>query len=194
MVGVNTVIADDPMLTARDVPAEMPQRKLIRAVLDSRLSIPMSSKLVRTARQVRTFAYFDGRLADAERGRARALRDAGVEPVIADQFSYGLNLEQILISLAGFADATHVLVEPGPTLAHGFFKRVNLVDRVWVFHSPTKVDDATAPAGPNVPGDYLKSGEIDLAGDRLVEYLNPASPVYFAGEPSADLVLAGVAG
>jgi diaminohydroxyphosphoribosylaminopyrimidine deaminase/5-amino-6-(5-phosphoribosylamino)uracil reductase len=189
MVGVNTVISDDPMLTARDLPSDAPQRKLIRVVLDSRLSIPMSSKLVRTARQVRTFVYFDARLADAERGRVRTLHDAGVEPVIADRFSYGLNLEQILVSLGGFADATHVLVEAGPTLAQGFFDRVNLVDRVWVIHSPTKADDATAPAGPNVPGDYLKTAEIDIDGDRLVEYLNPASPVYFAAEPSADIVL-----
>jgi len=190
MVGVNTVITDDPMLTARDVSGPTAPRKLIRVVLDSRLSIPMSSKLVRTARQVRTFAYFDARLADAERDRARALRDAGVEPVFADRSSAGLNLEQILVSLGGF-DVTHVLVECGPTLARGFFARQNLVDRVWVIHSPTKVDDATAPAGADVPGEFVKTGEIDIAGDCLIEYLNAASPVYFAPEPSADFVLAG---
>jgi diaminohydroxyphosphoribosylaminopyrimidine deaminase/5-amino-6-(5-phosphoribosylamino)uracil reductase len=190
MVGVNTVFSDDPMLTARDVPATATgPRKLLRVVLDSALQMPLSSKLVRTARQVRTFAYFDARLADAERSRIRALRDAGVEPVIADRSSSGLNLEQILVSLGGF-DATHVLVECGPTLARGFFARQNLVDRVWVIHSPMKVSDATAPAGVGVPGEFVKTGELDLAGDRLSEYLNPASPVYFAPEPSADLTLA----
>ena len=188
MVGVNTAITDDPMLTARDVPAAAAPRKLIRVVLDSRLGIPMPSKLVRTGRQVRTFAYFDARLAEAERDRVRALRDAGVEPVIADRSSNGLNLEQILVSLGGF-DVTHVLVECGPTLARGFFARQNLADRVWVIHSPMKVDDPTAPAGADVPGDFVKTGEADLEGDRLSEFLNPNSPVFFAAEPSADFRL-----
>src|SRR5438552_3536912 len=188
MVGVNTVITDDPMLTPRYVDAP-PTRKLLRVVLDSRLRIPMSSKLVRTARQTRTFAYFDARLADAEREHIRALRGAGVEPFIADRTSTGLHLEQVLVSLSAF-DVTHVLVEAGPTLAKGFFARQNLVDRVWLVHSPLKVDDATAPAGVGLPGSYVKTGELNLAGDRLIEYLNPASPVYFAPEPSADFVLA----
>jgi diaminohydroxyphosphoribosylaminopyrimidine deaminase/5-amino-6-(5-phosphoribosylamino)uracil reductase len=187
LVGVNTVIVDDPMLTPRDVPPT--GRKLFRVVLDSRLRLPMTSKLVRTARQTRTFAYFDARLADAERDRARALRDAGVEPFFADRRSEGLNLEQILISLGGF-DVTHVLVEPGPTLARSFLARTDLVDRAWVIHSATKINDATAPAGVDVPGTFIRSGELDVEGDRLCEYLNPASPVFFAAEPSADFVLA----
>jgi diaminohydroxyphosphoribosylaminopyrimidine deaminase/5-amino-6-(5-phosphoribosylamino)uracil reductase len=187
MVGVTTVAIDDPMLTPRDVPPT--GRKLIRVVLDSHLRIPLSSKLVRTARQTRTFVYFDARLADAERDRVRALRDAGVEPVFADRQSSGLNLEQVLVSLGGF-DVTHVLVEPGPTLAENFFLRQNLVDRVWVIHSPMKVTDPTAPAGVGLPSHFIKTGELDLAGDRLIEYLNPLSPVYFAPEPSADFVLA----
>ena len=120
------------------------------------------------------------------------MRGAGVEPFIADRRSDGLNLEQVLASLSAF-DVTHVLVEPGPTLAKGFFARQNLVDRVWLIHSPLKVDDASAPAGVGLPANYARTGEIDLGGDRLIEYLNPASPVYFAPEPSADLTLAEAA-
>ena len=187
LVGVNTVIADDSMLTPRDVPPT--GRKLLRVVLDSRLRIPMTSKLVRTARQTRTLAYFDARLADAERDRVRGLRDAGVEPFFADRSSSGLNLEQILVSLGGF-DVTHVLVEPGPTLAHGFLNRMDLVDRVWIIHSPVEANDATAPAGVDLPASFVKTGELNIEGDRLVEYLNPVSPVYFAPQPSADFVLA----
>jgi diaminohydroxyphosphoribosylaminopyrimidine deaminase/5-amino-6-(5-phosphoribosylamino)uracil reductase len=189
MVGVNTVIADDPMLTSRDVPPAAPHRKLIRVVLDSYLNIPMASKLVRTASQTRVWVYFDGRMADAERERIRALREAGVEPFFADRQSHGLNLDQILVSLGGF-DATQVLVEPGPTLARDFFDRQILVDRVWLIRSPNKIGAPTAPAGVPIPGNYQKTGEIDLEGDRLTEYLNPASPVFFAAEPSADFVLA----
>jgi riboflavin biosynthesis pyrimidine reductase len=85
-------------------------------------------------------------------------------------------------------DYTHLLVEPGPTLATAFFES-GLVDRVWVFRSPTRVGDDTAPTARDVPGDFVRTGEIDLAGDILTEYLNPRSPVFFAAEPSADLVL-----
>jgi diaminohydroxyphosphoribosylaminopyrimidine deaminase/5-amino-6-(5-phosphoribosylamino)uracil reductase len=189
MVGVNTVITDDPMLTPRDVPPAAPHRKLIRAVLDSNLNIPMSSKLVRTARQTRVSVYFDARMADAERERIRVLREAGVEPFFADRQSHGLNLDQIMIALGGF-EATHVLVEPGPTLARDFFDRQILVDRVWLIRSPNRIDDYTAPAGVGIPANYKKTGEIDIEGDRLCEYLNPSSPVFFAPEPSADFVLA----
>lgn len=186
MVGVETVITDDPMLTARDVPAP---RKLFRVVLDSRLRTPLSSKLVRTARQTRTFVYFDKRLAEAERDRVRLLHDAGVDTFIADRTSHGLNLEQILISLGGF-DATHVLVEPGPTLARSFLERQNIVDRVWIIHSPASIGSKTAPAGVDLPATFVKTAELVLDGDRVSEYLNPHSPVFFAPDPSADIVLA----
>src|SRR2546423_8567983 len=46
MVGINTVLADDPMLIARDVRSARP---LIRVVLDSQLRIPMDSRLVHSA-------------------------------------------------------------------------------------------------------------------------------------------------
>ena len=83
-----------------------------------------------------------------------------------------------------------MLVEPGPTLARDFFDRQILVDRVWLIRSPNRIDAADAPVGVGIPSNYKKTGEIDLEGDRLTEYLNPASPVFFAAEPSADFVLA----
>ena len=185
MVGINTVLADDPVLTARDVPDSRP---IIRIVLDSQLRIPMESKLVRTAQQHRVIVEFDRRLAEAEREKLRLLQQAGVQPFHVERRFDGLNLEQVLTPLAHFG-VSHVLVECGPTLARGFFADAGLVDRVWIIHSPTRVDEGTAPAGAPVPADYVKTGEIDLAGDRLTEFLNPRSPVFFAEEKSADYVL-----
>jgi hypothetical protein len=79
----------------------------------------------------------------------------------------------------------HVLVEAGPTLARSFMEQ-GLADRVWVIHSPTRMDDGTAPTAAQV--DYPVAAEADLDGDRVVEYLNPDSPVFFAAVPSADFV------
>ena len=91
--------------------------------------------------------------------------------------------------LSDLGALTHVLVEPGPTLARSFFES-GLVDRVWVFRSPKPVGAQDAPSAVAVPSDYVKTGELEIDGDRLTEYLNPKSEVYFAPEPSADFVLA----
>ena len=95
----------------------------------------------------------------------------------------GVALDDVLFDLDNWG--AHVLVEAGPPLARSFFEQ-GLADRVWVLHSPTRIDDDTAPAAPHV--EYPVSAEADLDGDRLVEHLNPSSPVYFAPVPSADFV------
>ncbi|MEO6434860.1 MAG: bifunctional diaminohydroxyphosphoribosylaminopyrimidine deaminase/5-amino-6-(5-phosphoribosylamino)uracil reductase RibD, partial [Tepidisphaeraceae bacterium] len=110
VVGSNTVITDDPLLTARGVDSS---RRLIRVVLDAGLRIPLASKLVRTARDHRTFVFFAADLMDANRNKLLALRDNSVEPVAAEVGQHGLKLETILISLADFG-VTHALVESGP--------------------------------------------------------------------------------
>lgn len=189
MIGIGTALIDDPLLTARDVPDPRP---LARVVLDSQLRLPMESKLVRTARQTRLLVEFDRRLAEAERDKLNALQQAGVQPFMVERRFDGLNLEQVLSPLAHFG-AAHVLVEAGPTLANSFFHEQTLADRVWLFRSPNAINEPTAPAGVGVPANYVKTGEIDIDGDLLSEYLNPNSPVFFAAEPSADFVLASAA-
>ena len=84
-----------------------------------------------------------------------------------------------------------LLVEAGPTLARSFMHE-GLADRIWLIRSPTRVNESTAPAGAGIPTSYIKTGELDLAGDHLTEYLNPSSVVFFAPQASADLVLANV--
>jgi riboflavin biosynthesis pyrimidine reductase len=147
----------------------------------------MSSKLVRTARQSRVFVHYDRYLLDAEREKARLLREAGVEPFIAGSTHDGLRLDEVLNNLSGFG-ASHVLVEPGPTLARSFFNHETLTDRVWLIISPKRSGDVAAVAGVGVPANYLKTGEADLEGDRLIEFLNPGSPLFFSAEPSAEFL------
>jgi diaminohydroxyphosphoribosylaminopyrimidine deaminase/5-amino-6-(5-phosphoribosylamino)uracil reductase len=185
LVGINTVINDDPLLTPRDVPTTRP--RIIRAVLDARLRTPMTSKVVRTAREARVFVHFDRYLTDAARDKIRALREAGVETFMAGSTHAGLRLDEVLNNLAGF-DVTHVLVEPGPTLAASFFESGDLVDRVWVIRSPKPATDVASVAGADVPANYVKTGEVELGGDRLIEFLNPTSPLFFIAEPSADFL------
>jgi riboflavin biosynthesis pyrimidine reductase len=100
-----------------------------------------------------------------------------------------LKLEDVLRRVSG-GFSSDLLVEPGPTLAAGFFAEPERVDRLWVFRSSKVAGDPTAPAAAEIPAYFVESGRVELDGDTLTEYLNPRSPVYFANAPSADLVLA----
>ena len=71
MVGVGTVIADDPLLTDR---TGLPRRRpLLRVILDSRLRLPLESRVVKTAREdLIVFCCF------AEENKRRELESRGV--------------------------------------------------------------------------------------------------------------------
>ena len=97
-----------------------------------------------------------------------------------------LSLPHLLEAL-GRTSITHLLVEPGPITAASFFRQ-DLADRVWVFRSPDRLNDETAPRAAPVP--FPAVAETRCGRDTLVECLNPASPVFFVAEPSADFVLA----
>ena len=87
-------------------------------------------------------------------------------------------------------EVTNLLVEPGRTLTRHMLSR-GQADRVWVFRSPKEIEDAQGFAtsyAPNV--EYPATGQVNLDGDVLTEYLNPASEVFFASAASADLVIA----
>jgi diaminohydroxyphosphoribosylaminopyrimidine deaminase/5-amino-6-(5-phosphoribosylamino)uracil reductase len=177
LVGINTVVADDPLLTARGVEAARP---LIRAVLDRRLQIPISSRLVKTAGEHPTIVY----CAESKVDSATALELRQHQVVIVGLSGAGeqLDLPEALRHL-GAQGMTHLLVEPGPVLAKSFLES-GLADRVWVIRSPDRIKGRGAPAAPEVP--YPSAASISLEGDQLTEYLNPGSPVFFTLQPSAD--------
>ena len=180
LVGSNTVLADDPMLSVRNV---TPSRTLTRHVIDRQLRIPLTSRLVSSAREIPLTVWCEPMALSHLNDRIGALQERGVHIGISHF------LEDMLTTLSVSNGVTHLLVEPGPTLARAFFEEGH-VDRVWQIRSPARVDDPTAPAAAGIPGDYVRTGQLDIAGDTLAEYLNPASPVFFAAEPSADFVLA----
>lgn len=198
MVGINTVLADDPLLTARGV---SPVRPLVRIVLDSNLRIPLNCRLIRTLhdrpdcevvsglirKANELLVYTSEAAAKGERIKVARLEELSVD-VAAEPLNHDGTLPLSKI-IRGMALDSHLLVEPGPTLAGRFFE-TGLADRVWVFRSTKRINDASAPSAWSVPGHYIETGRIDLDGDTLTEYLNPRSPVFFSAEASADLVLA----
>ncbi len=179
MVGIGTVLKDDPLLTARRVAQARP---LARIVLDSDLRLPVDSRLAQTTDLGQIIAYCSKEAAKYS-GTRVPLAAMGIEihPVPSDAPGQ-LNLRAILLHL-GKLGMTHLLVEPGPTLARSLLAS-RLVDRVWVIESPMRLKDATAPAAADVT--YPKVASTEIGEDRLSEYLNPQSEVFFHPLPSAD--------
>jgi diaminohydroxyphosphoribosylaminopyrimidine deaminase/5-amino-6-(5-phosphoribosylamino)uracil reductase len=188
-VGTNTVLSDDPLLTARGVDRSRP---LLRVVLSNSLKIPRTSRIVTTAREHPLLVYTSQASAKQHTDVVNQLREHGSEVValpdvpVPERQTTRFSLGDALNDLHA-RDVTHLLIEPGPTLTRYLFAR-GQADRVWVFASPNAINEPDAPDAPQVG--YPFTARVDLAGDTLTEYLNPNSPVFFAPVPSADFVLA----
>jgi diaminohydroxyphosphoribosylaminopyrimidine deaminase/5-amino-6-(5-phosphoribosylamino)uracil reductase len=129
LVGVGTVLSDDPELTCRIEGFQ--HGKLVRVVVDSHLRTPLMSRLVRGAAATPLWImHRDG----ADAARKRALAGAGVRLMEVPASKAGIDLPAALQAL-GKAGLTRVLAEGGGTLAAGLL-RADLVDRLAWFHAP----------------------------------------------------------
>ncbi len=181
LVGITTVMADDPLLTVRGVKTSRP---LLRIIVDSDLRLPIHSQLVRTTDRRRVIVFCGKEAADYS-GTRVVLAACGVEIHAVSSVSPGrLNLREV-IERIGRLGVTHLLVEPGPTLAASFLAE-GLWDRAWVIQSTTKAAGPGGIIAPSISG--VPTAQAMLDDDRLTEYLNPAG-IYHGPFPSADFNL-----
>jgi diaminohydroxyphosphoribosylaminopyrimidine deaminase/5-amino-6-(5-phosphoribosylamino)uracil reductase len=143
MIGSGTALADDPELTCR-LPG-LERRSPVRIVLDGRLRLAASSRLVRTAREVPTWVLTR---AGADPRRRAALERCGIEVLPIPTGSDGhVDLASALGAL-GARGLTRVLVEGGSALAAALL-RARLVDRLVWFQAPLLIGgDGVAAVGP----------------------------------------------
>ena len=138
MVGVGTVLQDDPALTVRD-PRFADARQPLRVVVDASGRTTADRQLFGDAAP--TLVATTDR---APEERLRAWQEAGAEIVILERDAVGrVDLVQLLQHL-GKRDVQGVLVEGGATLAWSFV-RDGLVDRVVLYLAPTILGGASAP-------------------------------------------------
>ena len=145
LVGVNTVIRDDPQLTTRLSAEELGRepRQPWRLVLDGRARTPPDSRLLDPALPGRTTLCIT---AAAPAARVAALRAQGVDLVTLPGDSEGrLDLAALAAEL-GSRGVMSLLVEGGATV-HGAFLAAGLVDRVMVYVAPLLIGGVDAP-GP----------------------------------------------
>ena len=146
LTGMGTVIADDPMLTARGVRV---RRIATRVVVDTDLDIAPEMLLVRTAREVPTIVACDAQLAASGfTGGARTrLEEAGVRVIGIESggMHTGVDLRRLLSRLwSDFAFGT-VMVEAGPGLL-GSLCEADLIDEAVVYIAPMLLGDDHARA------------------------------------------------
>jgi len=129
MVGVGTIIADDPLLTDRTGLAR--RLPLLRVVLDSRLRCPLDSRLVRTAKDdVLIFCSF------AEEKKRRLLEERGirVEQVPLGSSDGRPDLARIAARL-GELGITSLLIEGG-ALVNWAALAAGVVDKIFLYYAP----------------------------------------------------------
>lgn len=168
LCGIGTVLADDPVLTVR--PASLSRRAPARILADTGLSLPMKSRLVRTARETPLWILCG---TDAPPERGKALASAGVEVVHVELSGAHLNLNEALKALGG-RGLTSVLVEGGGTLIGGLAK-AGLIDRIVAYRAGLVLGGdavaAIAPAGIDVLADATRYRlvETERCGADVVE-------------------------
>jgi diaminohydroxyphosphoribosylaminopyrimidine deaminase/5-amino-6-(5-phosphoribosylamino)uracil reductase len=184
LIGIETALADDPLLTTRGIEAPRP---LARIVLDSSLRLPPASKLVATAREQATHVFGVEPKSDPEwTARATVLIAAGVHVHTTPPDANGkVDLAVVLQKLAEEFHATHLLVEGGPKVHQEFIRR-GFADRAWVVRSPITIGAPDAPSAMSLPDSFERGMEIAVATDTFTEYFNRLSPVCFEIWPSVD--------
>ncbi len=142
LTGVDTVLADDPMLTDRS--GLRRRRPLLRVVLDSALRMPLDSKMVRGVQDdVVIFTV------SRDEARANELRNRGVRVEVLPAETGRVSLGRVLDQLGAEGILT-LLTETGTRLNTALLAE-GLVDRVHLFVSPQIMGSDAVPAFKGMP-------------------------------------------
>lgn len=183
LAGIGTVLADDPLLTARPSGLRVP----LRVVLDATARLPLDSQLVKTASESPVLLAVSSAAAAS---RISALRSAGVEVLVVEPVAEhgnegdgneehgnvqtaalsgaqpgGISLPSLLATLSQ-RGVTNLLVEGGGRVL-GSFRDLALMDEVHAFIAPTLLGGAAAVSpiqgfGADSPANGLRLSSVDV--------------------------------
>jgi diaminohydroxyphosphoribosylaminopyrimidine deaminase / 5-amino-6-(5-phosphoribosylamino)uracil reductase len=146
LVGIGTVLADDPVLNCR-LPG-MEARSPVRVVLDRSLRIPGTSRLVQSARETPLWLMTSG-LSEASAAMKLGAAGAQVIRVAANTTPPGLDLPTVLHALSD-KGISRLMVEGGARVASSFVA-AGLIDEVWLLRGPEAVGADGVPALDALP-------------------------------------------
>lgn len=132
LVGVNTIITDDPLLTIRYVKPKSPPP--LRIILDSKGRIPSNSKVLQNQKTNKTLVFISEKCSE-EKMEKIVESKANVVRVSEDEKSGFLELKSILEILRLQYNIKRLLVEGGSTIITQFLKK-KLIDQMYIFYFP----------------------------------------------------------
>jgi len=167
LVGIGTVLEDDPMLNVR---LPRTQAQPVRAILDSHLRIPPASQLVQTARRQPVIIYALISEVHQQRDKVWALVEQGCEVMETPEKEGRISLPAVLDDL-GRRGITELLVEGGPTVHRGFL-REKLADQIMTYIAPVMIGDQPGLPEMNLSGSLVTLADVQIRSfddDVLIE-------------------------
>jgi diaminohydroxyphosphoribosylaminopyrimidine deaminase / 5-amino-6-(5-phosphoribosylamino)uracil reductase len=174
LVGIGTVLADDPALTARRPPrlVRLAAKQPLRVVLDSRLRIPTSATILSQQKQAPTLL---ATTEAAPRAKQRVLARKGIEVLRFPSAKGRVQLRPLLKRL-GRQGATHALLEGGSEL-NAAFLQAGLVNEVRLYVAPALLGGARSIGviggpSPRRPAQAVPLRHVDvrrLGADLVIE-------------------------
>jgi diaminohydroxyphosphoribosylaminopyrimidine deaminase / 5-amino-6-(5-phosphoribosylamino)uracil reductase len=165
LVGVNTVLADDPALTTRFEGGRSP----LRVVVDSALRIPDEARVLQPGAGAALVATTSRANSDS----VVRLRASGVQVEVLDEGPGGVDFE-VLMALLGSRDVVSVLIEGGAGVLGSAFD-AGIVDKVVAMLAPRIMGGASAPGAVGGAGvsslaasPLLRDVAVERAGPDLV--------------------------
>ena len=165
LVGINTVLADDPALTTRFEGGRSP----LRVVVDSALRIPGNARVLEPGAGSALVAT----TARASAGSVDRLRASGVLVEVLDEGPGGVDIDA-LMELLGSREVVSVLIEGGAGVLGSAFDS-GIVDKVVAMLAPRIIGGTTAPGAVGGAGvsslassTLLRDVSVERSGPDLV--------------------------
>ncbi|MEN6617764.1 MAG: bifunctional diaminohydroxyphosphoribosylaminopyrimidine deaminase/5-amino-6-(5-phosphoribosylamino)uracil reductase RibD, partial [Syntrophorhabdus sp.] len=152
MVGINTVISDNPLLVPR---LKNPKKIPVRIILDSKLRIPLACDMVKTSEKYKTWVFTND---DSRTDKETKLKAMGVDVIRVPKDDNGR------VSVAHVAEELHrrqimsVLVEGGGEV-NSTLLREGLIDKVILFYGTILIGG---------------KGALNLVGGKGIDFLKDA--------------------
>ena len=165
MVGINTVLADDPMLNCRIPNGTDP----VRIICDSRLRIPLDSNIVKTSKDIETIVVYclSANSESYYNDKVEALEEKGVKLMCTDSYTE-VDLDRLMDKL-GERKISSILVEGGGSI-NGTLLTKGIVNKVYAYIAPKLVGGVNAKSPIEGRGIELMDNAVKLKNISMVRF------------------------
>ncbi len=180
LVGVGTILADDPLLTDRS--GKPRRRSLLRVVLDSHLRLPLESRLVHSCKN--DVLVFCG-VGEVKNKHELEVRGVRVEQVASVPSSAGHPDIHAALRRLGQLEITSLMIEGGATVNGATFA-AGVVDKVFFYYAPRIMGDENAIAFASSSALYEMSRTLRVDHIQLHRFGGDVAVDGYLRDPYSD--------